>query len=552
MNRIVPYLGPIGLGALVAGALLWLFQPHRDQVWASFLIAGLLLSVFYLVARWRDVMVLLGRRGTRYGTNLAVLVLLVAGIVVAINYLANRHNKRWDLTAGKQFTLSDQTLKILGNLDRDLEIVILDRSEAAAAALDLLQEYSYHSDRVHIEVIDQEAQPARAAQYKTETEATIALGTIVIDGGDRQERITTAAEQDVTNAIIKVLKEGKKKIYFVEGHGEKDIDAPSAEGISLIKAKLEESNYEVAKFHPLGNMKDGKIEFPDDATAMVVAGPKRDYLPAEIDTFRHTLRNGGKAIFLLDPKNEGDTPNLVALMGELGVDLGDNVVIDVSGIGQLFGFGPEVPLVARYGFHPITERMASLASVFPIVRTATSSDEPPERVSVTELLMTSENSWAEEDLEALAEGIQLDENEMQGSLSLGVAVTIEPEEPVTPETDEADDAPPVDSGENDGGDEGISGNQEEKKTEGRAVVVGDSDFVGNTLIQAPIGNRDLFLNMVNWVAEDEDLISIRPRAAEDRRVFMTAQQQRNVGFLSLLIIPAMVLVLGISVWWGRR
>ncbi len=552
MNRIVPYLGPIGLGALVAGALLWLFQPHRDQVWASFLIAGLLLSVFYLVARWRDVMVLLGRRGTRYGTNLAVLVLLVAGIVVAINYLANRHNKRWDLTAGKQFTLSDQTLKILGNLDRDLEIVILDRSEAAAAALDLLQEYSYHSDRVHIEVIDQEAQPARAAQYKTETEATIALGTIVIDGGDRQERITTAAEQDVTNAIIKVLKEGKKKIYFVEGHGEKDIDAPSAEGISLIKAKLEESNYEVAKFHPLGNMKDGKIEFPDDATAMVVAGPKRDYLPAEIDTFRHTLRNGGKAIFLLDPKNEGDTPNLVALMGELGVDLGDNVVIDVSGIGQLFGFGPEVPLVARYGFHPITERMASLASVFPIVRTATSSDEPPERVSVTELLMTSENSWAEEDLEALAEGIQLDENEMQGTLSLGVAVTIEPEEPVTPETDEADDAPPVDSGENDGGDEGISGNQEEKKTEGRAVVVGDSDFVGNTLIQAPIGNRDLFLNMVNWVAEDEDLISIRPRAAEDRRVFMTAQQQRNVGFLSLLIIPAMVLVLGISVWWGRR
>ncbi len=485
MNRIVPYLGPFGLGALVAGGLLWLFQPHRDQVWASFLIAGLGLSVIYLVARWRDVMVLMGRRGTRYGANLAVLVVLVAGIVVAINYLANRHNKRWDLTASKQFTLSDQTVKILGNLDRDIDFVILNRREAAAAALDLLQEYSYQSDRIHIEVIDQEAEPAKAARYKTETEANIAFGTIVIDGGDRQERISTATEQDVTNAIIKVLKEGKKKIYFVEGHGEKDTDEPAADGASLIKAKLEESNYEVAKFHPLRSMKDGKIELPKDATAMVVAGPKRDYLPAELDTFRHYLRNGGKVIFLIDPTNQGDTPNLAAFMKELGVELGDNVVIDASGVGQLFGFGPEVPLVASYGFHPITERMASFASVFPFVRTVTSSDESPERVTVTELLTTSENSWAEEDLEALAEGIQLDENEMQGALSLGVAVTIQPEETATPETGEADDAPPVDSDENDGGDEGSGGNEEEIKTEGRAVVVGDPTLWETTSAKHP-------------------------------------------------------------------
>jgi hypothetical protein len=239
MNRITAYIGPIGLGALVAGIFLWLFTPDRDRIWASFLIAGMLLTVTYLGSRWREVMALAGRRGARYGTNLAVLIALVTGIVVAVNYLANRHNKRWDLTAAKQYSLSDQSVKIVENLDRDLEIAILDRSDQALAARELVDQYRYHSKRISVEVIDQEAEPIRAAKYKTETESTIPFGTIVIDGGDRVERITSATEQELTNAIIKVLKEGKKKIVFVEGHGEKDIDEPGPEGASLIKAKLE-------------------------------------------------------------------------------------------------------------------------------------------------------------------------------------------------------------------------------------------------------------------------------------------------------------------------
>jgi ABC-type uncharacterized transport system involved in gliding motility auxiliary subunit len=544
MNRIVPYIGPMGLGALVAGVLLRLFSPQRDQVWASFLIAGLLLTIFYVGTRWRELMDLAGRRGARYGANLAILVALVAGIVVAVNYLANRHNKRWDLTAAKQYTLSDQTTKILESLDRDLDIVILDRKDRAQPARELLQEYSYVSDRVSVEVIDQEAEPLRAAAYKTETESTIPLGTIVIDGGDRVERISSATEQELTNAIIKVLKEGKKKIVFLEGHGEKDIEEPGADGASLIKAKLEESNYEVATFHPLESMTEGRIELPDDAHAVIIGGPEQDYLSAEIDALRDYLRGGGKALFLLDPDNQSEKPNLLGLMNELGIELGQNVVIDVSGVGQLFGFGPEVPLVTNYGYHAITERMANLASVYPVVRTVASAESTPEGIVVTELLTTSENSWAEENIDDLSEGIQPDEDEMAGSLPIGVAVTIEAED--TSETEESSASPEEDE------DEGSADDENPPKPEGRAVVVGDSDFIVNNLIQAPIGNRDLFLNMVSWVAEDEDLISVRPREAEDRRVFMSEQQQRNIGYLSLLFIPGIILLTGISVWWGRR
>ena len=336
----------------------------------------------------------------------------------------------------------------------------------------------------------------------------------------------------------------------MEGHGERDIEESGPEGASLIKAKLEESNYEVAKFHPLETMTEGRIKLPEDATAIVVAGPRRDYLPAEIDALRSFTKSAGKMVFLLDPQSQGEKPNLESFMSELGAILGNNVVIDVSGVGQLFGYGPEVPLVTSYGFHAITERMDS-ASVYPIVRTVTPAESTPEGITVTEILSSSENSWAEENLDDLATGVKPDEGELTGPLSLAVAVTIEPEE--------SDPQPESEEGETEdstaGGDVPDPGQEDEEQPpppEGRAVIVGDSDFVTNSLVGSPIGNRDLFLNMVNWVAQDEDLISVRPREAEDRRVVMTQQQQNNAGYLSLLIIPGVILLMGVSVWWGRR
>jgi len=546
MNRFLPYVGSLGSGALVAGVLLWLFQPEREAIWASFLIAGLVLLVFYLGARWRDVLVLFGRRATLYGLNLVLLILLVAGIIGGINWIASRHNKRWDLTAAKQFTLSDQTVKILGNLKRDIQIIVFDRKDRAQATTDLLDQYRYHSKRVSFEVVDPEAQPARVTKYKTSTDATISLGTVVIDAGEKVERVTTASEQEVTNALIKVLKEGKKKIYFVEGHGEKSIDESSGRGASLVKKALEDSNYEVVKFHPLQSMKEGKIELPGDAAALIVAGPERDYLPVEIDALRSYLQRSGKAVFLLDPDTQASTPNLLAFVKEWGVEVGDNVVIDASGVGQLFGFGPEVPLATSYGSHGITEKFGNLATVYPFVRSVASASTNKEGVTVTNLMNSSEASWAETDLEELKAGrVRPDPTDKRGPLSMGVALTITPEKPASSSSNGADKK------------EGVSDKAEEKKEEektpqGRAVVVGDSDFILNTLVGAPVGNKDLFLNMVSWVAEDEDLIAIRPREAEDRRVELNAQQQKNVAWLALLIFPAVFIVAGVYVWWERR
>jgi ABC-type uncharacterized transport system involved in gliding motility auxiliary subunit len=198
--------------------------------------------------------------------------------------------------------------------------------------------------------------------------------------------------------------------------------------------------------------------------------------------------------------------------------------------------------------------MASFPTVYPIVRTVMSAETTPEGVSVTEILNSSENSWAEENLDDLASGVKPDEGELTGPLSLAVALTIEPDQsnPVEADTDESAGEGGDADREQESPDPDDADDDEPPPPEGRAIVVGDSDFMANNLVSSPIGNRDLFLNMVNWAAQDEDLISIRPKEAEDRRVVMTQQQQSNVGYLSLLIIPGVILLMGVSVWWGRR
>ena len=557
MNRVMSYLGPLGLGALLAGVLLRMLAPDQENFWTASLLLGLSLSIIYLGTRWKELANLTRQRGARYGANLGILIALVAGIIIAINYLANRHSKRWDLTATQQYTLSDQAVSVLSNLDRDLHITVFNRKDQAQAALDLLDQFRYQSSRISVEVVDQEAEPAKAARYRTSTEANIPFGTIVIDSGEKVERVAVAAEQDVINGIIRVIKEGKKKIYFIEGHGEKSVEE-SATGLSIIKTKLEESNYEIGEFLPLQSMQEGRILVPPDAAALAIVGPQRDYLPAEVEMLREYLDGGGKVLFLLDPENQGVKPNLVAMLNDFGVRADNDVVIDASGVGQLFGFGPEVPLVASYSTHTITQKFTNVPTVYPFVRSVEGVDNPPEGVSITTLVSSSDNSWAEEDFDALSQGrVSPGEGERTGPLSLAVAVTVAVKEPASgaepAARDESAESPDTRGGASEAAAEPEAGNEpEEGPREGRAVVVGDSDFVSNALAGAPVANLDLFLNMVNWITEDEDLISIRPREPQDRRIFMNQQQQKNVAYLSLLFIPLAVLITGTIVWWGRR
>ncbi len=468
--------------------------------------------------------------------GLTALLLLAAA--AGVNHVANRRNLSWDLTSGGLFSLAPQTIRILEDLDREVRLVVLDQPRAAGRTIELFERYADHSARIAWEVIDQEAEPARASAYQTATEARIPFGTVVVQSGDRQERVAAPQEQDITNAIVTLLKGETKKVYFTTGHQELSLDETGAGGLSAIRSRLEESNYEVAELGLLETVADGAVAVPEDAAAVVLANPRLDLLEAEAEALRAHVRSGGELMLLFDPPQPLGSPDprtrLLDLAGEFGVPPAGDVVIDASGVGQLFGYGVATPLASAYGFHPITRGFQNTGSVFSLAQSLVPAepDDRPEGVRISELVMTSDASWGERSAEELESGeLSPGDEDRAGPLTLAAAVQVE-------------------SG---SGSEGSTADEEAPAPpEGRLVIVGDSDFIGNDLALAPLGNADLFLNMVHWLTEDEDLIAIRPRRAEDRRITMTAAQVRNTVLFSLVFLPGFFLVWGIAVWWSRR
>jgi ABC-type uncharacterized transport system involved in gliding motility auxiliary subunit len=276
---------------------------------------------------------------------------------------------------------------------------------------------------------------------------------------------------------------------------------------------------------------------PDDASVVIVAGPTTDFYPNEVESLRKYLRKGGKALFMLDPPDKADSaalPNLTTLVKEYGVDVGDNVIVDVSGIGQLLGTDASVPVAANYPQHPITENF-NLLTAYAFARAVTPAAGNTQGPTAMTFIETSPRSWAETDVKTLTTTGRVEMEEAQGDkpgpVSVGAAVSIT-----------APDAPAPTAG---------TAGTDERKPETRVAVIGDSDFPSNAWLGIR-GNRDLFLNTVNWLAQQENLIAVRPRQADDRRITLTADQQRRIVWLSLLFIPGAVLGAGVYTWWRRR
>jgi ABC-type uncharacterized transport system involved in gliding motility auxiliary subunit len=272
-------------------------------------------------------------------------------------------------------------------------------------------------------------------------------------------------------------------------------------------------------------------EVPDDCSLLVACGPEKEFLESELQTMARYLDRAGKALLLLDP---APSAGLKSFLSGWKVDVGEDVVVDVSPAGRLFGVDEFMPMAMSYPSHAITEEF-SVATLFPFARSVSPSNVTVAGVTAQTILQTSEQSWAETGPTTEGE-VRYDEaDDRRGPISLGVAVTAEPKEAPT----DSMAVPTAEGAEESGG------------AETRLVVVGDSEFANNSFIGFS-GDGDLFLNIVSWLAEEEELISIRPKDPEDRRVTLTAGQTRIVMYLSLLILPLSVLVLGVGVWLKRR
>jgi ABC-type uncharacterized transport system involved in gliding motility auxiliary subunit len=526
LKRILGLLGWLGVALVFAAVAIRFLKPEWQQYYNGLAIAGLVCTLLYILSQWREIGQAFAGRQARFGTLAAASILVVFGILAAINYLSARHNKRWDLTAAHQFSLSDQTKKVLQDLKEPVRIRVFARSDEFQRFRDRLDQYTYQSKQVSTEYIDPEKRPGLAQQL-----GVTALGTVVIEYKGRNEKVNSESEQELTNALIKVIQGRQPKVYFTQGHGEKDTVSAERGGYNGIVAGLTSGNFIVDK---VVLAQQGAV--PDDADVLIIAGPKTDFLAPELDAVRTYLAKGGKVLLLLDPVLKADQPQpagLQALLKDWGIEAGNDVVLDVSGMGRLIGTDESVPVAAIYPPHPITQNF-NLLTAYPLARSMSPVEGGVNGHTAQKIVETSKSSWAETNLKSLTGGqpAKLDEGDKPGPVALASAVS-------APATVTPAPKNPVKEGDN------------PKPAETRLVAFGDSDFASNGALGVS-GNRDLFLNTVNWLAQQENLISIRPRDPEDRRITLTADQERRIFFLTVLIVPGLILLAGVQTWWRRR
>jgi ABC-type uncharacterized transport system involved in gliding motility auxiliary subunit len=525
MKRLLGLLGWLGVVLVLLAVVIRFAKPELQPWYQGLALAGLVATGLYALSQWRDIGRSFQGRNVRYGSVAVGSVLLFLAILGVINWIGKREHKRWDLTLARQFTMSDQTKKILTGLTKPVAIhVFYDKQSSSLADFkDKLGEYEYLSGQVKATYSDANFDPVEARKYNIQQ-----LPTIVFEYDGRTERTSSTDEQGITNALKKVIEGQAKKVYFSLGHGEHNTDdAQGKTGYAGIAAALKNDNFEIAK---VTLAQEGKV--PDDASVLVVAGPKSDYLPPEVDLLRGYLRRGGKLLLFLDPPDKPDAApvtNLIAFAKEWGIDVGTNVVVDTSGLGQLFGANEAVPIAMppQGSSHPITKDF-QMMTAYPLARSVTPIEGGANGHTAQKLVETSARSWAETDLKGLYANGKVEPNpdkgDKMGPISLAAAVSAA----VT-------DAPGP----------GAS------KQESRLVVVGDSDFMSNGAINTQ-GNRDLGLNMANWLAQQEDMIAIRPRDAADRRITMTNDQGFWTFVIAIFIIPGLLFLSAFVVWWKRR
>ncbi|HEY3044545.1 MAG TPA: Gldg family protein, partial [Vicinamibacterales bacterium] len=508
INRILGLVGWLGAALVFIGAAIRVAirfgYPAPEQYVPYLVWTGLAGVVVYIAGQWRDIAHVFRSRQARYGTLATVTVLVALGILIAVNYIGARQNKRWDLTANKAFSLSDQTRSVLTKLDAPLQITTFAQTENFPRYQDKLKEYEYISKQVKTEYVDPDKKPTIARQNQVQQ-----YGTIVFNYKGRTERVTTDTEQDITNGIIKVVTGQQKKVYFVQGHGERDPMSSERDGYNAIAGSLGSENYTVDK---LVLAQAGSV--PEDAAVIVVAGPKIDFFPPEIDALKKYLDKAGKLLLEIDPPEKADSPqpaSLIALAHEWDMDIGNDVVVDASGMGRLIGTDASVPVVATYGTHPITERF-NFVTAFPLARSVTPVMGGVNGHTAQPFAQTSAQSWAETDIKGmLSTGkVTLDESkgDKKGPITIAAAASAASASPVAP-----------------GGSNPLD--PDTPKPETRVAVVGDSDFAANAGLGIQ-GNRDLFMNTIGWLSQQENLIAIRPKNPEDRRITLTATQQSNI------------------------
>ncbi len=449
-------------------------------------------------------------------SNMTVAILLILVLAVAVTLLSDRHYFRWDVTASGEHTLSDKTLQALKTIQEPVKAIafVKEPSEEASNVKKLLASYEYHLKGLSFEMVDPDRNPALTRQYDIK-----ALNTVILEGFGQSQTVKTPDEESLTNALVRLSKGRTEKVYWVMGHGERPFKSTAQESLASIHQNLSNQNYEFEE------LTLAQKDIPSDAALVVVAAPEKNLFPEEVASLKRFLNKGGSLLIFLEPYQDG---GLKEFLREYGVVMSSDMVVDK--MSRVMGGDFLLPMIVTYGNHEITKNFR-LLSFFSLARSVEVDKGVKKKgLTLTNLALTSQESWSETDRDALNQGkARLDAEDRQGPLSLAVIVELDPKEA-----------------------KGEEGKEEDKITgEGKLAVFGDADFASNKFVSLA-GNSELMINTMNYLVGRKDLITIPEKERPADHLMLSRNQGLMLFWIPVVGIPLLVIVLGVVVWRKRR
>ncbi|MCI0658869.1 MAG: GldG family protein [Acidobacteria bacterium] len=520
MRLLKRFAAPAGSLVLLSSLATYLIVPELSNLVSVLLGTGLVLVLLGLMLNFSSILDRIKGRAVREGGGDVAYIIIVAVVLCLLNFLAARHNGHYDWTEGKTFSLSDQTKKILSNLPRAVEAkaYYYPGTQAETKMKDLLEEYGYAGkEKFTVRFIDPLKDPSQA-----KADAVTQEQSVVLKSGPNSTTVVAGDEEAITNAILKVTRDQTKTLCLSMGHGERDPKDSTEQGLSVFQGSVEKQQAKVETFSP-------GMGVPAHCAAVVVAGPQKPWLPAEVEKLQAYLDQGGKAAILLDP---GIDSGLEVLMARYGVTPGHDVIIDR--VSALFGGKPDIPMVPADGYesHAITKGFR-YQTFYPLATSLTLDSPAPAGVELQALARTTPLSWGEVsyETEAPTGKLRMDPKDKQGPLTLAAVATKKLGEPPAP------GSPPAEPG--------------KSQPETRLAVFGDSDFASNAYFGGT-SDGELFLNVVNWLSGQEDLVAIGAKSRAPVLVTLSQRQASFIWIVSILVAPATILLVGTVLWVRRR